>query len=99
MKFTTPELVTTRTRVLDYFAGQKQLIKDDHLIFRFERTMEVGGIGKLLEQVCWEIGMCIFVILCMDAIYVRIYCFGDDFLVQVSRRVTLPSMLLVRRKK
>lgn len=27
MKFITPELVTTRTRVLDYFAAQKQLIK------------------------------------------------------------------------
>src|SRR4051794_7293617 len=30
MKFTTPELVATRTRVLDYFAAQKTLVRDDH---------------------------------------------------------------------
>ncbi|PRP79727.1 hypothetical protein PROFUN_12661 [Planoprotostelium fungivorum] len=54
--FTTPELVVTRTRVLDYFTTQRELIKDDHVIFQFEQNMQTGNINTLLEQMCWEIG-------------------------------------------
>ena len=56
MKFTTPELVACRTCVLDYFHAQQALIKDDHMIFKFDRTMEPGNIMRLLEQLAWEIG-------------------------------------------
>jgi hypothetical protein len=34
--FFTPELVATRTRVLDYFTFLRDTIKDDHIIFQFE---------------------------------------------------------------
>ena len=56
MKFTTPEMTACRTMILDYFHAQQQLIKDDHMIFRFERSMEPGNMMKLLDQLCWEIG-------------------------------------------
>ncbi len=48
--------VTTRTRVLDYFLAQKDIVKDDHMLFRFESSMAAGNIKKLMEQICWEIG-------------------------------------------
>ena len=51
MKFSTPELVACRTCVLDYFHAQQALIKEDHMIFKFDRTMEPGNIMRLLEQV------------------------------------------------
>ena len=54
--FTTPELVTARTRVLDYFFAQRDIIKPDHIIFSFEESMLPGNVLKLLEQICWEIG-------------------------------------------
>ncbi len=54
--FFTPDLITTRTRVLDYFTAQREFIKDDHLIFQFETSMLPGNINTLLEQLCWEIG-------------------------------------------
>ena len=56
MKFTTPELTVCRTRVLDYFHSQSQLIKPDHLLFQFELSHKPGNVTRLLEQVCWEIG-------------------------------------------
>lgn len=54
--FTTPELVTARTRVLDYFFAQRDIIKQDHIIFSFEDSMQPGNVVKLMEQICWEIG-------------------------------------------
>lgn len=54
--FMTPELVTARTRVLDYFFAQKDVIKHDHIIFSFEESMLPGNVIKLIEQICWEIG-------------------------------------------
>ncbi len=48
--------MTTRTRVLDYFLAQKDIVKDDHMLFRFESSMAAGNIKKLMEQICWEIG-------------------------------------------
>ena len=55
MKFTTPELVACRTCVLDYFHAQQALIKDDHMIFKFDKSMEPGNIMRLLEQLCWSV--------------------------------------------
>jgi hypothetical protein len=54
--FLTPELVAARTRVLDYFTAQKDIIRDDHIIFQFESTMQPGNLTTLFEQLCWEIG-------------------------------------------
>lgn len=54
--FFSPELVTTRTCVLDYFYALRETIKDDHLLFQFETSSQPGNILKLLEQLCWEMG-------------------------------------------
>lgn len=54
--FLTPELVTARTRVLDYFFAQREIVKADHILFSFEESMLPGNSVKLLEQICWEIG-------------------------------------------
>lgn len=54
--FMTPDLVTARTRILDYFFAQREIIKQDHILFSFEESMQPGNVLKLLEQICWEIG-------------------------------------------
>lgn len=54
--FHNPDQVATRTRILDYFISQQEIIKDDHLIFQFDVDMQPGNCAKLLEQLCWEIG-------------------------------------------
>ena len=56
MQFTNPELVTCRTQVLDYFTQQRLYLRDDHIIFPFERHMQIGNAEKLLDQVALEIG-------------------------------------------
>ena len=40
--FTTPELCATRTQILDYFHQQRHALQDDHIICRFEHTMQVS---------------------------------------------------------
>ena len=50
-KFCSPNLVATRTKILDYFASQHDAVREDHLIFRFEYSMEMGFEEKLLKQV------------------------------------------------
>lgn len=54
--FHTPDQIATRTRILDYFIAQRDLVKDDHLIFQFEADLQVGNASKLFEQICFEIG-------------------------------------------
>lgn len=54
--FSTPELTTARTRVLDYFGEVGKQIKPDHTIFAFEKTMTVGSTPAMLEQLCWAVG-------------------------------------------
>jgi hypothetical protein len=54
--FFSPEMVACRTRILDYHMALAEVIKDDHLIFHFETSMQPGNIVKLLEQICWEYG-------------------------------------------
>ncbi len=55
LSFTDPYLATARTQVLDYFTQQD--IADDHVIFRFERTMQCGvGELALMNQLCVQMG-------------------------------------------
>jgi hypothetical protein len=54
--FYSPDMVICRTRILDYHMALSELIKDDHIIFHFETSMQPGHVVKLLEQVCWETG-------------------------------------------
>lgn len=56
MIFTQPELALCRTKVLDYFFAQRKMIRDDHFIMAFERTMELGNMQQLMEQLAWDIG-------------------------------------------
>jgi len=56
MKFSTPELVVARTKVIDYFTSQANLVVPDHRIFCFESSHALGNLEALLRQLCWEIG-------------------------------------------
>lgn len=56
---TDPALVLVRTQVLDYFTEQRKTITapDSHLLFRWERTMEMGDAEALfMKQVCVAVG-------------------------------------------
>ena len=56
---TDPALVLVRTQVLDYFTEQRKTIQapDSHLLFRWERTMDIGDAETLfMKQVCVAIG-------------------------------------------
>lgn len=48
--------IAARTKVLDYFKEQRELIADDHLIFNWTRSQEVGNETKLIQQLCWDMG-------------------------------------------
>lgn len=54
-KFCSPKLVATRTKILDYFASQHDTVREDHIIFRFDHSMEMGFESQLLKQVCAEL--------------------------------------------
>lgn len=56
MEFISPELLIARTQVFDYFFQQKGIIRPDHLLFRWERSMDIGNEARLLDQICWEMG-------------------------------------------
>jgi hypothetical protein len=49
-KFSSPHLVAARTKILDYFASQHDTVREDHIIFRFEHSMEMGFESQLLKQ-------------------------------------------------
>ena len=52
---TDPSLVLVRTQVLDYFEDQRKHVKDDCILFRWERSMTVGSSEKeLLDRVSLE---------------------------------------------
>ena len=52
-----PALMIIRTQVLDYFEHQRTTIDDDHVLFRWERSMECGTAERqLLDQICLEVG-------------------------------------------
>jgi hypothetical protein len=56
MLLTSPELVSARTKVLDYFQAQSKHVPPDHMIFNFESSTQLGALEQLLDQVCWEMG-------------------------------------------
>ena len=57
LKFSLPEAAAARAQVLDYFHNMRRTVKDDHLIFRFDETMEVTYGDKLLvDQICIHMG-------------------------------------------
>ena len=46
-----PGLVLVRTQVLDYFGQTHAGLRDDHVLFRWERSMDVGPAEEsLMEQ-------------------------------------------------
>lgn len=64
-----PEHSTCRSNILEYFAGQRARIPDDHVLFPLEYTAADAGGGKgqqpqqhccasgqLMRQLCWEMG-------------------------------------------
>ena len=54
---TDPKLVLVRTQVLDYFTQMNKDVDDEHLLFRWERSMAMGQAEyQLLDQLCLEIG-------------------------------------------
>ena len=54
---TDPSLVLVRTQVLDYFEDQRKHVKDDCILFRWERSMTLGSSEKeLLDRVSLEMG-------------------------------------------
>ncbi len=56
MKFSAPDLCTTRTRVLDYFYAQRLTVENPNLIFDWERSLEPGNFTKVIDQLCWDVG-------------------------------------------
>jgi len=65
LKFTTPELTTAYSLVLDYFAALKQQLTADHIIFKWEEAApgtkdlavpRASGETMLLQQVALQFG-------------------------------------------
>ena len=53
LQLSSPELHCARTRVLDYFIAQREVLEGERVLFRFERTMEFGDAEHaLLKQLC-----------------------------------------------
>lgn len=49
--------MSPRPQVLDYFTQQRLTIRDDHILFRWEKDMDCdSALVTLLDQVCLEIG-------------------------------------------
>ncbi len=42
--------------MLDYFNQQRKKIRDDHIIFNWEQSTELGHVRLLLVQVCADMG-------------------------------------------
>ncbi len=56
-KFPDPALQAVRCQVLDYFYKQREITRDDHVIFSFEHTMGFGpGENKFLGNLCLQMG-------------------------------------------
>jgi hypothetical protein len=53
-----PDLVTARTQVLDYFHQRRLELDEDHVIFKFEESMGFMGTGeqRLVDQLCVQMG-------------------------------------------
>jgi len=56
-QFYLPQLAVARTQLLDYFGDLARAAQPDHLLFRFERSMELGpGEATLLSQLATNLG-------------------------------------------
>ena len=56
-RFVSPELATCRTQVLDYFYKQRAILRDDHIIFRYEDKMRWHAAdARLMSQLCLCMG-------------------------------------------
>uniref|UniRef100_A0A0G4IG68 ubiquitinyl hydrolase 1 n=1 Tax=Chromera velia CCMP2878 TaxID=1169474 RepID=A0A0G4IG68_9ALVE len=52
-----PHLHSARVQILDYFSALRDIVSEDHLVFGFERKMELGeGDAALLDQMCLQWG-------------------------------------------
>lgn len=51
MQFMDPNMTALRTQVLDYFNAQRKMLRKDHIIFNWERSMDLGHEEKMLKQV------------------------------------------------
>ena len=73
MLLTDPHLAAARTRLLDYYRAASSVTPSDHLLFRFERSMELGvGERALLGQLCVQLA------LPRDEARLRAYLSGED---------------------
>ena len=51
--FYDPECQLVRTQILDYFSYWNNNLTDDHVVFKYENTMQFGeGEHRLLDQIC-----------------------------------------------
>jgi hypothetical protein len=50
------DVQVVRSQCLDYFTQLRNSLKDDHIIFRFESSLEFGiGERALLDQLCLQV--------------------------------------------
>ena len=57
LQFTTPETVSARTQVLDYFNDMTKIVRRDHVMFDFDRSNAVGrGEKRFFHQLCLHWG-------------------------------------------
>src|SRR5262249_35338708 len=80
-------LATARTQVLDYFYQQRLSLREDHIIFRFEQSMDLGiAEGILINQLCIQMGFM------RGPKYIPAYLSGEDPLIVDN----YPEMALFR---
>ena len=57
LKFTTPEMACGRAQVLDYFHNMKKVVRQDHMMFRFDLSNDcTDGDKVFIDQVCLQMG-------------------------------------------
>ena len=58
MQLCAPHLASARVQLLDYFRSVSMHVPHEHLIFRFERSMELSqGERALLGQLCTQFAL------------------------------------------
>ncbi len=77
-KLPNPALQAVRCQVLDYFCEQRELMRDDHVLFSFEHTMGFGSGERIfLGNVCLQMGFPGF----SDSDILPTYLSGEDPLI------------------
>lgn len=55
-KLADPSLQVVRSQCLDYFTQLRLTLRDDHILFRFESSMDFGvGEKALMDQLCLQV--------------------------------------------